>query len=518
MASSASPAVAFPEATPITAAASRARILVVDDDAAFGGIVAEVLTARGYAAEAVNDPEKAIERARGGGYAAAVLDLVMPRLGGLELAERLREISPDIQLVLLTGHADLRSATAGMKHGVFAYLQKDEARMDVLEQTLEGAVSRWRLLQRQAQLVDDLEDANRRLRLLHEASAALAGEVHFDRLLCKAVELARRTCLARSARLVLLEPAEGAFVVTGAEGDGASTLLGMRLSPGEGVVALAAEGDEPLLVSAPAYHPAFSRRCDGLPSAPLGLVAAPVRHGTIRGALLVAGRTTGFFGSADQEILGALARQTAIALDNARQRDRSVNYFTHTSEILVSFLEALDVHHPGHSRGVAALSDLITRRLGLSDTERRTIHFGALLHDIGKVRLDAGLLSSSGTFGPEEKRSMRDHTRLGVELLRPISVFEDLLAIVNFHHERWDGRGYPSGLKAEAIPLGARVVAVADAFHAMGRGTPYRKPLSTAECIAQLEAGSGSQFDPRIVRLFIAAFRESGDPREARGQ
>ena len=169
MASSASPAVAFPEATPMTAADSPARILVVDDDAAFGGIVAEVLTARGYVAEAVNDPEVAIERVRGGGYATAVLDLVMPRLGGLELAERLREISHDMQLVLLTGHADLRSATAGMKHGVFAYLQKDEARMGVLEQTLEAAVTRWRLLQRQAQLVDDLEDANRRLRLLHEA-------------------------------------------------------------------------------------------------------------------------------------------------------------------------------------------------------------------------------------------------------------------------------------------------------------------------------------------------------------
>jgi putative nucleotidyltransferase with HDIG domain len=273
-----------------------------------------------------------------------------------------------------------------------------------------------------------------------------------------------------------------------------------------------------VLVPAPAYHPAFSRRCDGLPSAALGLLAAPLRHGSVRGVLLLAEPESASFGPPDQDLLGAFARQAAIAIDNARQRERSANFFTHTSEILVSFLEALDVHHPGHSRGVAALADLVTRRLGLNENERRTIHYGALLHDIGKIRLRPGLLSRGDGFGPEAQRAMRDHTRLGVDLLQPIGAFEDIVAIVKSHHERWDGKGYPAGLKGEAIPLGGRVVAVADAFDAMGRQTPYRDALSTEAALRELEAGAGTQFDPRLVRLFVAAFRENGDPREGRVQ
>lgn len=492
----------------------RPRVLVVDDDKSFGGIVADTLGHLGYRAEAVDDPERALEQVRGGGYAAAVVDLVMPGCSGLDLAERLREVDGDVQIVLLTGHPDVGSAKAGIRKGLFAYLQKDEARMAVLERTLADAVARWRLLRRQAELVDDLQDSNRRLHALHEASTTLARQVHVDRLLGNCVDLARRICLARRARLVLLEPCEGGYVVTDAAGDGADDLRGLRLGHNEGIAVLAAESDDALLVPTPVYHPAYSRRCDGLPSAALGLLAAPVRHGSVRGALLVAEAENEPFSPADQEILGAFASQAAIALDNARQRERAGNFFTHTSEILVSFLEALDVHHPGHSRAVAALADLVTRRLGLPESERRTIHFGALLHDIGKIRLKSELLSDGQGFGPDAHRSMQDHTRFGVDLLQPIGAFEEVVAIVKSHHERWDGRGYPSGLKGEATPLGARVVAVADAFDAMGRKTPYREGLSNEAALRELEANAGTQFDPRLVRLFVAAFKDSGDPRK----
>lgn len=496
----------------------RPRVLVVDDDTSFGGIVADTLGQLGYRAEALDDPEQALERVRGGGYAAAVVDLVMPACSGLELAGRLREVDDNIQIVLLTGHADVGSAKAGIRQGLFAYLQKDEARMAVLERTLGDAVARWRLLQRQAELVDELQDSNRRLHALHDASTTLARQVHVDRLLRSCVELARRICLARRARLILLEPCAGGYVVTDAAGDGADDLRGLRLSTHEGIAVMAAESEEALFVATPVYHPAYSRRCDGLPSAALGLVAAPVRHGTVRGALLVAEAERELFTLADQEILGAFAHQAAIALDNARQRERAGNFFTHTSEILVSFLEAMDVHHPGHSRAVAALSDLVTRRMGLAEAERRTIHFGALLHDIGKIRLNSELLSSGQSFGAEAQRSMQDHTRLGVDLLQPIGAFEEIVAIVKSHHERWDGTGYPSGLKGEAIPLGGRVVAVADAFDAMGRRTPYREGLSGEAALKELEANAGTQFDPRIVRLFVAAFKENGDPRKGQAQ
>jgi HD-GYP domain-containing protein (c-di-GMP phosphodiesterase class II) len=103
---------------------------------------------------------------------------------------------------------------------------------------------------------------------------------------------------------------------------------------------------------------------------------------------------------------------------------------------------------------------------------------------------------------------MREHASLGVELLKPITLWADMLPLIQTHHERFDGSGYPSGLAGDDIPLGARVIAVADAFDAMTRGYPGRPPRTPEQAIAELQAGAGSQFDPRIVRLFAAEYPE----------
>ena len=177
----------------------------------------------------------------------------------------------------------------------------------------------------------------------------------------------------------------------------------------------------------------------------------------------------------------------------------------------MDFLDHIDVFYPGHSRGVAALADMVTRRLGLGEGERRTIHYAALLHDIGKLKLDPGLLSANRPLTEEEYRLVQQHPVLGVEMLRPITLWRDVLPIIHGHHERWDGKGYPAGLAGEDIPLGARVVAVAEVFDAMTRDTPYGPKRTPAEAITELEAFAGSQFDPRVVRLFVAEYRQRGE-------
>ena len=487
-------------------------VLVVDDDAAFCEIVADVLKTCGYEAWSLQDPAAAMELVARGGIVAALVDLVMPQMHGLDLVGRLHAISPDLQAIVLTGHAELDSAIGGIRQGVFAYLQKDQARMGLLVQTLGEAVAKWTLLQVSRGRLADLEEANRRLHLLHESTANLASEIHSDVLMRRVVESAREACNASSGRLLLLEPTSEGFVIQAAQGDRAESLQGARLAAGEGIVSLVLESGNIVHLADPLGDRRYSPRCDGVTGAHRGLLAAPLRHRGVHGVLLVADSRRGTFGPADEQMLAMLARQAAIALENATHHERSVNFFTHTSDILVSFLETLDIHHPGHSRGAAALADLISRRLGLSDPERRSIHFAALLHDIGKVRFGRELLNGA-SLSEESKRLMREHPRLGVEILRPITMWEDLLDIILSHHERWDGKGYPHGRAGEDIPVGARIVAVADAFDAMGRGTPYRQPKDAATAISDLEAGAGSQFDPRIVRLFLAAFRESGDPR-----
>jgi putative nucleotidyltransferase with HDIG domain len=492
------------------------KVLVVDDDVAFGGMIAEVLTGKGYAVERFSDPREAVTRARAGDFAVAVVDLKMPHLTGIEVVEQLQATTPETQSIILTGQADMTSAVEGIKHGVFAYLQKDEVRIDLVEHTVAGAADKAALRRRTRELMERLQDSNRLLRALQASATAIAGETHLDLVLRRVVDAARRATRATAARALLFDTGpDGDLLISGGEGDDVDNLRGVRLGMEEGIAVLAAQSGTTISVEDAKAHPRYSHRCDAIRAAP-GYVCAPLRHGGVLGALVVAGSERGAFTAEEQEVLSALARQVAVAIDNAQEHERSLNFFTHTSNLLVSFLEDHDIHNAGQARAIASLADMISRRMGLSDTERRNIHYGALLHDIGKVRIDQELLREPGLLSEEKRRALERHTTLGMEMLKPISLWEEAVAIIHAHHERWDGKGYPRGLAGEEIPLGARIVAVADAFAAMGLDRPYRPKRATEEQIEELERNAGTQFDARVVRMFVAAYREHGDPRPAR--
>jgi putative nucleotidyltransferase with HDIG domain len=494
------------------------RILVVDDEPSFGGLVADVLTEKGFETVCLADPLQALEKAGDGLFAAAILDLVMPEMGGLELADRIRAVSPDTQILILTGHGDMDSAIEGIRHGVFDYIGKANLQMPRLERSVRQAVERWSLLRENRGLLERLSRSNRHLRALLDVGVVLTGEPHLDRLLAGLVASAKELCGAVSGRALLFEPmAEGGMRVQLAVGDGSESLPGARLGEEEGIATLVAGGGEAVLAVRARDHARYSVRCDEMPVDRPGFLCAGLHHGGVRGALTVAGAGGGAFGPEDRDVLASLARQAAVAIDNALAQERAINFFTHTSEILVSIMEGMDIFPPGHSRGVAALSDMVTRRLGMTDAERRSVHFAGLLHDIGKIRLDPAILKSPNYASEEVRRHIRQHPALGAELLKPITVWADILPMIHGHHEWWNGKGYPRGLKGEEIPLGARVVAVAEAFDAMTRGNPFGKKRSPEEALTEIQAFAGTQFDAKIARIFVAEYRAHGREVTARG-
>jgi putative nucleotidyltransferase with HDIG domain len=297
------------------------------------------------------------------------------------------------------------------------------------------------------------------------------------------------------------------MTIRAAVGDG-EALVGAHCGTGDGVVTTVAETGVGIRTQRAEDHPAYSPRCDDLPTPLPGFLCAPLCVPGLRGALIVAGRARPF-SDEDLALLESLARQGAVAIANAQSSEASQNFFTHASDMLVSLVESQDVHYVGHSRAVAALADMISRPLGLSDEERQTIHFAALLHDIGKLRLGPEILASTRPFDDEERELMREHPTRALEILGPIAKWKALLPIIHAHHERWDGQGYPRGLAGEAIPVGARIVGIAEAFDAMTRSTPHRRARTPEEAMAEVERCAGSQFDPSLVRVFLAAYRQN---------
>jgi HD-GYP domain-containing protein (c-di-GMP phosphodiesterase class II) len=185
-------------------------------------------------------------------------------------------------------------------------------------------------------------------------------------------------------------------------------------------------------------------------------------------------------------------------------------------DALVTSVDNKDRYTRRHSEDVMLNSRLIAAEIGLNEEARRLLAVSALLHDVGKIGVPDNILRKPGKLTDDEFAAVKQHPLLGAILVGSISAFNKTLDGVKFHHERWDGKGYPSGLVGTETPLQARIMSVADAFSAMTTDRPYRKGMAVQTAISILSAGSGTQWDPHLVRAFISAVDTQGIEQFAR--
>ncbi len=179
-------------------------------------------------------------------------------------------------------------------------------------------------------------------------------------------------------------------------------------------------------------------------------------------------------------------------------------------------IEARDPYTRGHSARVTALAEAIARRLGWGEERIACLRVGGPLHDIGKLAVSDEVLRKEGRLDAHELAQIREHPKIGAKILLRIAALRGAIPYVLYHHERWDGNGYPSGRAGDEIPVEARVLAVADAFDAMTSDRPYRRALTRDEALAEVERCAGTQFDPEIARVFLEVFGDAEDlPRAA---
>ena len=183
-------------------------------------------------------------------------------------------------------------------------------------------------------------------------------------------------------------------------------------------------------------------------------------------------------------------------------------------DTIARIITDLERHDPGVTTHLLRVSgivqDMVTALISVEDQARDAIMLGALVHDIGKIGIPAATLTKPGQLDPDEMRVVRRHSEIGQQLIDGVDGFTPAAPIVRHHHERWDGRGYPDGLAGDGIPIGARLIAVADSYDAMTSDRNYRRALPHETAIAELRAMSGTQFDPWIVGLFCRLTARTG--------
>lgn len=197
-------------------------------------------------------------------------------------------------------------------------------------------------------------------------------------------------------------------------------------------------------------------------------------------------------------------------LRQAAQANREL--FIGSLRAFVAAVDAKDPYTRGHSERVASFSRTIARYLQLPEETQHKIWIGALLHDVGKIGVEDRILRKEGVLAPDEYEQMKMHTVMGAEIVAPIEQLKEMIPAIRWHHEAWNGRGYPDGLKGEQIPLFARIVAVADTFDAITTNRPYQQAYSLQFAVETITRLTGSRFDAKIVTAFLRAF-EAGEIR-----
>ncbi len=518
------------------------KLLVVDDEEEICRLLSDVLDVEGYDVEVCTDGRMALNRIDRCEYDGVITDLKMPVVDGLQVARAAKGRCRDTATIVVTAYASLQTAIGALRTGVDDYICKPfdiDHIVEVVRRTVAARVAEKknrrllsqlkhaneRLLEHEKKLAERVIHTSRNLMssnatltrrvgelsMLNDVSRTLANELHLDRLLHLALEIVNDKMGVRAAVVMLLDEATRRLTVKAAHGFDESS-LGRSIGVGHGLAGTVAASRSALLIGditkEDTVEPA-DFEINGFTSV-LG-VPLMVKENLL-GVMLVYDKINrDKFTMDDSHLLMTIGSQMATAIENARLYTVLQDSTFQTVQALATSLEAKDNYTSGHSLRVTRYALQIAERLGIGDKEIGNLRYASQLHDIGKIGITERILNKPGRLTEWEFDAIKDHPVIGERIINSLDFLDTVRKIIRHHHERWDGAGYPDGLFREDIPLLSRIMAVADSYDAMTTARPYRGALSPEEAVVELKRCTGSQFDPRLVEVFLDVLREQ-DP------
>jgi putative nucleotidyltransferase with HDIG domain len=357
-----------------------------------------------------------------------------------------------------------------------------------------------------------LETQQRQVGALVGVGSAINSSLGLKRVLELVMDTLIALMNAERGFLMLREP-NGEFKVRIARGIDNANVDKDAFAISNTVVRRVVESGESVLTTNAQEDPRFGEQLSVAAYHLLSILCAPLKiKDDLIGVIYVDNRAhTGIFRNEDLGIISAFANQAAVAIDNARLFDdlQESNAelqmaYQATLEGWVRALDLRDKETEGHTQRVTTLTRRLAQSMGVNEESLIHITRGALLHDIGKMAIPDSILLKPGTLTPEERVLIQKHPVYAYEMLTPIKFLRPALDIPYCHHEKWDGSGYPRGLKGDEIPFAARIFCVVDVWDALIYDRPYRKGLAPASVRKMITDESGSHFDPHVVNAFFS--------------
>jgi response regulator RpfG family c-di-GMP phosphodiesterase len=492
------------------------KVLIADDEPIIRETLGSFLEYIGIKhIKTAGDGVRAIDEIDRTSYDYIFLDIMMPGLTGMEVLKRISESQQLSSVVVMTGFPSMDTVIEAIHYGASDFLVKpfrfEEVKIGLERmQSLRYLKEKNWLLRQELEKKREVEVLNyeleKRIRLqtvLYHIVDSLSKINRSENLYQYIVKKAAESCRARRACFMIFDQGNSHLLGIAEEG------LEQRVGGLEAPFRMDLEGrrilQEGFLSKCFGADPGATIPLDRI-SRSYGLMAVPfnIRNEPF-GVLLIGEKfDRQDFDGEDEFIIKFLADKAALSIENIALYDNLKQSLIASLKSLVSAIEAKDPYTRQHSTRVTEYASRIAQELDLPGEDLQRLASVAPLHDIGKIGVSDNILNKPGRLDEEEFGQIMAHPIIGVNIVAPLGLDPDELALIRNHHERWDGKGYPDRLRENGIPRLARVLAVADAFDAMNSDRAYRRALPPSVCIAELRNGCGSQFDPHVVEAALA--------------
>jgi len=431
-----------------------------------------------------------------------LVDLRLREGSGLDVIRVAGSLQPQAVSILITGHPTVETAISALQSGTFDYLIKP-FKLELLSAAVHRGLGHCRLRRENMQLREQMA--------LSEMMRAIGSSLELEQILSLILSTVLREFSASAVSVLLHNPETGRMELQGLEGE-RSTIHDpghLEYLRGESAVSstVLATGRPALLTDHqvelfPQGAPHQDRICQPL-----------MIKGRAIGVLNIVRRpNAGPCGDGTLRTVEMTAAQAAIAIDNSRLYKNLHGAYLDTVSALANAIEIRDPYTRGHTDRVKLLARAIGNRLGWDQERLFGLWMGCTLHDIGKIGVPDRILSKPGPLTADEFALMKTHPEIGAKIIEGVPFLKPAIPYVYYHHERFNGTGYPFGMAGEEIPVEGRILAVVDAFDAITSDRPYRQGQTLDVAREELCAFAGIQFDPEIVEVFFAALEHQDIP------
>lgn len=504
-------------------------ILFVDDEESILSVSSEYFQRRGYQVRTACTGVEALKILASETIDCCFTDINMPKMNGLELAERIRNHDNTMPVIVMTGYPSLENTIQTIKNGVVDFLIKP-VNLKQMELSVQRVMQQRKMFVENVLLKKEVEGKQRLERLNQELMVKVKELNTLNKIMSQFTAIGSSNDVFKRAVDIActISPADmtGFYVINDAVqepvqvsssviscGPAATPDLknvckvqpmpppGNFKSLSSGLIMEVVSDQIPLLISQNTANNGLPAEIKSAMIVPLkirekvfGVLTAVVNQGQKR------------FSEKDLYYLSFLAQSAAQAIENLALYENIYENLFATLYAFVKAVEARDLYTQQHSSRVTGLSIVLGKQLGCSKEELDVLNFAGHLHDIGKIGIRDDILLKPGKLTNDEFEKIKDHPVIGANILEQLGLWERERQIIRCHHERFDGTGYPDGIKQDDIPFLARILSVADVYDAMASDRAYRKKMADEVILKIINEGIGSQFDPDVVAAFNQAY------------